>query len=611
MNSARRYILNVSNVISCGVGTSYTNPVQCNVLNGFCVGDGGSVCVYPEITTEELRSLSVLDYEKRIIDYIDTLKIDSDITKERLINEAFFFEGDCETCGLNPNFLVYKFLSGVRVINIGNVSGIAQYKLYPNTANPDDYSWQTNPTFLNLNQNEVYNVIVRDVVQNIEVCRVDTIISMSLLMPSTTLIPQDKIIRLNQISVGNTSNVAYETGCIEIVPPLQPRETLRLDYIANAYVAGGGASCVQFTCKPEGSSTFVDYRCMTDDNTLYPSTGSIFMSYGDTICYNVTAYGETYGSRSEANYCIASIDGLGTINPTIDSTNYIVEIQKNISPVCTVVGFSNGIGNATTTRCTYNGVIDFSEQIPEGQCLVLELSAVTSVLNNGLSTISFSRRNDSASPYITYCTVSSNDPQPMLPELIAYGNDEFCYDITLDVPLVGDGAYACMCVNNMIGSLGVVPILDEDPTKTLVSVHYQRTATPLQVSVCRVNSTSTSANGYINLEPLLTSTNQYVSSILNINQIAADGGSASIEFYCRPSNSSSFNLISDYCAFESTVNESLNIVHRSGDVICYRHSINGNSSSIIDSTFELSYVSSSSDISPTINVNKCRDNLGF
>lgn len=608
VNNARRYILNVSEVISCGLGTSYGNPVECNILNQFNVNydtTPPTSCTYPEITTDDLMSLSELEYQKRVIDYVDTLKIDSELTKERLLDDASFIEPECVLCRLNEDFLVYKFLSGVRVVNIGEVTGIAQYKIYPSDEDPDNFSWQTSPTFLNLDQTEVYIVEVRDLLQNVELCKVSTLISMPLLIPSTTLIPQDKIIRIVETSNGDTSNVAYSTGCIEIVPPLQPREMLRLDYIANAFVVGGGSSCVQIACKPEESASFVNYCCVTNTDNNLPVSVSIPICHGDVVCYNVTSYGETFGSRAEGEYQITSIDGLGTINPTIDETSCSVIVQKNIAPITTIVSFADNTGNTTLNRCTINGRIDFSEPVPMGQCLTIQLSGLSQTVGGASSTV-FSCKPNGTTEYLTYCTISNVDNQPQFPELIACGGDEFCYDITLDVPNAGNSSSLNLCINELTGSLGVVPILNEALSANTICVQINIPTISTEISVCRLGSTSISSDGFINLNPELISSNQYVSALIGICQVSQDNRFACLEFYCKPSNGSSFIRTNNYEALNNDVNDSISITFRCGDVVCYNNSIASGTGSTC-SSFAISGVTSSIDISPTINSSKNDD----
>lgn len=610
INNARRYILNVSEVISCGIGTSYENPVECNILNQFTVNYDtipATSCTYPEITTDDLMILSELEYQKRVIDYVDTLKIDSELTKERLLDDASFIEPECVLCRLNEEFLVYKFLSGVRVVNIGEVTGVAQYKIYPSDEDGDNFSWQNSPTFLNLDQNEVYIVEVRDFLENVELCKVSTLISMPLLIPSTTLIPQDKVIRIVETSNGETSNVAYSSGCIEIIPPLQPREMLRLDYLVNAFVVGGGSSCVQIACKAEDSASFVNYCCITNTDNNLPISTLIPICYGDIVCYNVTSYGETFGSRAEAEYCITAIDGLGTINPSIDETSSSILVQKNIAPVTTIVSFVDNTGNTTLNRCTVNGKIDFSQPIPEGQCLTIQLSGNNQTVG-GASTTVFSCKPNGTTEYLTYCTISNIDEQPQLPELVACGGDEFCYDITLDVPNAGNCSSVSLCINELSATLGVVPVINDAVSANTISTEIIIPTISTELSVCRVGSTSISSDGFINLDPQLISINQYVTALIDICQISEDDRFACLEFYCKPSNGTSFIRTNNYEALNNEVSESLSITMRCGDVVCYNNSIasvTGNTSS----SFVVSGITSSIDITPTINSSKNGDQL--
>ena len=64
MGKSRKYILNICNSISCGLGTCTTTDQTYNLLNSF-VNEG---ITYPVLTEEELSVLSKLEYELKKIE---------------------------------------------------------------------------------------------------------------------------------------------------------------------------------------------------------------------------------------------------------------------------------------------------------------------------------------------------------------------------------------------------------------------------------------------------------------------------------------------------------------------------------------------------------------
>jgi len=264
MGSARNYILNINEIISCGIGTYTGITYQKNILNSFTAITNNTTCVYSQITTDDLKSLSTINYNKRVLDYINTLELETNTIKECLYNHSSFDNNDCDLiCKLNSDFIVYKFLSGIRIINVGENIGIIQYKIYPINENPNNYSWQTNPTFLNLDQNGIYIVEIRDFYNNIELCKYSKTISLSLLIPSTTIIPPNKTISLNQTSYINNPLLQTKKGIIQISPSFTNGERVLIDYVANLNVLGNAETSLLFTCKPNNCSTYFNYISIT------------------------------------------------------------------------------------------------------------------------------------------------------------------------------------------------------------------------------------------------------------------------------------------------------------------------------------------------------------
>ena len=170
---ARKYCMNVTEAMACGVG-SYGEALTFSMLNTFTI-TGDTTCVYPTLTTNQLQSLSTIDYDERVLAFLDYLDVGDNDIKDSLYDEATFDDPDCSNlfCLLNEHFLVYRFLDGFRVVNVGYANGVIQYKAYPEGDDPDNYSWQNSGTFINgIDMNLVYVIEVRDWYNNTEVCKV-------------------------------------------------------------------------------------------------------------------------------------------------------------------------------------------------------------------------------------------------------------------------------------------------------------------------------------------------------------------------------------------------------------------------------------------------------
>lgn len=630
MKNARKYILNMNDVMSCGIGSEYNNLVQYNMLDEFTVAYNTTPptsYTYPEITTEDLKLLSVLEYEKRVIDYIDVMEIDDTYEKENLFNTSVVEEDDCSFyCQLNPNFLVYKFLSGIRVIDIGKVNGTAQYRIYPSSANPDDYSWKTNETFLNLDQNGLYNVEIRDYFENVELCKIVKLVSMPLLIPSTTINIQSKLVRLNQISQNDMPDYAYKSGCIEfadmvgVTEPLTNTEKIKIDYVATTTavgtIVGGDMSTICLTCKPNGSTVFEEYDYISNSNGTSPKTGFVEMCYGDTLCYSVMVQNATYGSDLNGDFSLTSVNGLGTVYPQIDTTNCSVSVSKTIPALTTFVKFDYTSG-CTATEHTIDGTVEFSNPIPEGQCISVSLVANVGYVNGGEPSLIISCKPDGGSSYIDIVTLGrfNTSSNPILE--MCYG-DSLCYNIDLTVATSGEQALGHLNISDVSGSFGVNPIIDttEESCYNIDDCIEFQQLEPIVVSVCRNLDTIEESNGSINIYPALEVTSQ-VSIDFVVSQCQSTNiGQETFKIYCKPSYSSDYDLIYDIQNDQYGEYEEQGVIHMcQGDSLCYENMIdNGHLNNRICSLFYISSVSSG-DINVSIDngENKDRDllSIGF
>jgi len=552
MKNARKYILNLSDVMSCGIGSEHNNSIQYNMLDEFNITYNTTPPIshtYPEITTEDLKFLSVLEYEKRVIDYIDVMEIDDTYEKEFLFNSAVVEEEDCTFyCQLNPNFLVYKFLSGIRVVNIGKVNGIAQYRVYPSSANPDDYSWKTNPSFLNLDQNGTYNVEIRDYFENDDICKFVKLVSMPLLIPSTTINIQNKLIGLNEISSNETNTYSYKNGCIEITDPLTINEKVSIDYVANITAIGEGEASVHFTCQPNGTIGFENHTYISNLTPNSPRTGSIDMCYGDIVCYNVMVQDASYGSNLEANFCLTSVNGLGTTYPSIDVANCSVSVSKSIIPLQTEVSFDYVTGCSTTVHNTI-GVMAFSNPIPDGQCVTIDLIGTNMRENDASSYTVIKCKPDGGSQYLSYYEFDGDSVQPQTPTLVVCGGDSVCYDVTVllysEESPVTSTADVSLCIENVGGSFGVNPMITTVTSGHTITDSISSFTPDIILSVCRnTNEGIVPSNGYINLTPPLTSSAQNINTHFEVCQVVCglDNNETYFRIYRKSPDNSLFEL---------------------------------------------------------------------
>jgi hypothetical protein len=619
MAKARKYILNLNSVISCGLGTLTGNTVQCSLLNPFTITYDtipSTSQTYSQLTTTELQTISNIDYDSRVIDFLDFINIESGIKKQDLYSGSTFIDPNCSIykCFLNENFLVYKFLTGVRIIDTGMANGIIQYLVSGGSYNS---GWQNNATFLNLDQNTIYTVAIRDYIasENIVVCEYSKLISMQLLLPSTTVTLTPKLIGLSQITDGYVNNSCYKTGCFNISPSvLSQGQKVTINYTANASIYGIGSSCVVLTCKPNNQGTFVEYDRLTNADTS-PKTNSITMCYGDVVCYNITATANMNGTNSNANICFTSVDGLCTIIPNIDVTNCSASVTSNIPVANVTVGLNRCTAtNPNSNTCKITGEFSFNSPVPNGQCIDITLSAITTAAGSfSDSNICFTCKTI-ANPSVDVCIggACNVQPQPQFPVITARCGDILCYVITLNAPNNGTSSCADLCIHTMTQSFGVNSI--KSNTANCDSGLINKPAYPVVVSVCRTSLVGSQAKGYINIDPPLNGVNQVVNVTINATQSVHGAGDAIVLFKCQPFGSNTFvNIVptlittnpNNITVVNGTPSTVLSIKY--GDVVCYDNYSSGDYGTY--SGFVAGSATSSSDVIPSVSPTKYSDNV--
>lgn len=456
MGKSRKYILNVCDNISCGLGTCTTTDQTYNLLNSF-VNDN---ITYPVLSEEELSVLSKLDYEDRVLNFIDYINIEDSSQKEILFTGATTINDnpDCLSyyCYLNSKFQVYKFFDGIRIINAGEANFVLQYQVYPlseyNEDQPwlvdDNYPWQTSPTFLGLNSNEVYVIKIRDYSpeDNIVVCEYSQTVSMSLIIGNTTTTITNKVISLTQYTDNLVNDNCFKTGVFSIDPNLLNFQKLTVNYSTNLNGNNNGTSSLILKCRPNGGSeylNYVDINNNTNGTKNYSQSGSFILNYGDSMCYALSAYAGS-GDNSTGILKIDSTSSFGGFNSTINLNACETSISN--SKVATTILFSLlPDGNPTSNQS--NGKINILPSIPSGTGIInLTVSAITSIATatDGAS-VSFYKK-PIGSPLTNYTLISSfagnsaqNQKDIVLP--ISY-NEDYCY--SLGVNVVNSSQYACV-----------------------------------------------------------------------------------------------------------------------------------------------------------------------
>lgn len=643
----RKYIMNVTEVQACGLG-SFGDAVTYSLLNSFSISTGSAIsgalttttttscggqvvpqttnyCTYPALTEDELKALPSLEYDERVVAFLDYLKVGDSTIKENLLTEANIDDPNCDDsfCLLNENFLVYKFLTGIRVINVGYANGIVQYKVYPDGANPNDYSWQNNGTFLsNINLNGVYIVEIRDWLNNEELCKYSQSVSLASLTPSTTITLSPVVARLHEITQGEYSggagNYEFRTGCFQFDPLLSGAQSVQVCYRATNNFLGEyysvGCSCVELTCKPSGCIDYTKIACYTN-NSPSPSCNCFNLQAGDTVCYTVyscVAHG-SYGAVADASLTLTGINGLSTVEPSIDLSNSVSAVQTSDENLGVVVSFQNNV--CSTSQAYYSaitGCINFSPSIPVGYYIDVEFSAITQTTNNGSSFIRFYTGN-TANQCTCVCEINNFCTQPQTPVLRVYGGKYAHYRATVGTIPVGSIACAKLCINDAVGSFGINPIPIPNECKA-ISIDIDHLATDITFYVCNIWRDSDDANGFINVSTPI-STGNYAEICFVYGMVLGathpTAGYTSISFFKRPAGGPSYSPVCTLVAGTDPNWGSAIIRMDAGDSICYSLCAINYFDPVGASISMAGFSAYSGSIAPHVDINKNFDYAGI
>ena len=572
-DNARKYNLDVCNLISYGIGASGTS-CQCSILNSFAVQCENVTVSYASITTQQLAQLPNLQYDQRVLDYLKYVNIESEATKECLLTGATYYDPVCENlCKLNEEFLVYVFLNGIRIVNIGTVYGEAQYKAYPEGADPSLYSWQTNGTFLGIDMNNIYVFEVRDYWNGATHCMVQKTISLPTLVPSTTVTPQSKLVYINEISVGTTGSLNFNIGCMGLDPALVNNEKVSVSYDIGVNTIGDGFSCIELTCKPAGCGTFLPYNCLTNVG-VSAMTGSFTLCAGDTMCYNSSVVASTAGSCGYSYFDLNSVNGLSTTIPTIDVGRCSECVTNSIPKTDVTIYTYRTTDSSTSTTCEQKGCFVFMSPIPVGQSITLDLSGSTTRTIDGTSSYQIWCKPNAVPLFTKIIDNTHLNPQPHFGSVTVNSGDEICYVMNTTVNSAGSSAVSAFNICDASGSFGINPIIGSPYgdiiTQTVAS-------TPITVSVCSQHNTMTSPpddnaemNGFINAPGI--GAGQCVGITTNKDITLSSSFNAMVEFRisCQPNGSTGFAEIVHSTGCESSLPPTTDTFYMCiGDCVCY------------------------------------------
>ena len=581
-DNSRKYNLEVSSLISYGIGATGAT-YQCSVLQAFSVNIDGSTCNYPAINTEQLGLLSVPAYEERVSDYLEYINIESDITKQRLIEEAQDNEPECDNpCALNPDFLVYRFLEGVRVVNIGTVRGVAQYRAYEVGADPSGATWQENGTFLNLDITKTYIFDVRDYFEYAEYCLVSRAISLPALVPSTTYTPPQVTVYLDEVNAGSSGTLDYETGfvCATVVgsgAPLSGVQRVQINFNGVAEASGDATTFAELKCQTAGSGAYNSiYRI--DNTDLSPQTGSFIMNAADKVCYQLQTLVPTCGSCACTCIDLTSVNGLSVTIPTINIGACCVDITCSKFPLTVAVETEQSSSSSTSTSCIQNGRFLFNNltgatAVAVGQSIDVELCARVSVTNLGTGSATLYCKPNGTSTFQTLITHTQANSQPRIGTITVRHGDCLCYRLTTGVAQAGATATSEFCINDLDATYGIAPVIGLPKSD---SISQSAPAVPFVVAFCRtVNLDSPDISrkaGVINARDASNNTLSGTQSIrvsYNASSFRSNtfgSGLAYVRLTCQTGGVGGFAQVFDY---EDGEGDSGYFFIRANDVLCY------------------------------------------
>ena len=620
-SNARKYNLEVHNLISHGIGVS-GNTLECSVLDAFSITDNGNTINYSHITTSQLSRLSTPNYNDRVDDYLNHINIMDENVIDSLVSGGTFYTPACEiVCDLNENFIVYPFLDGVRVINVGVATGVVEYKAYPVGDDPLLYSWQRSGTFLNVDMNGTYNFIVRDYYNGDTRCKVERIIVMPNLVPSTTETIQSKLVYVNEITVGDSNGTKFNVGCVGIDSALINNEKIKVDYELGVNSIGG-ASCAELKCKAAGSGSFEDYCCITNAG-ISPKTGSFTLCAGDVMCYNSTVVSPTPGSMGYSYFNINGVDGLGTTNPSIDVSRNSERVDNNVDSASSTISlFNYAASTDTSTSCTQGGDVVISPPIPNGLSATLSIKTESLRLVDGTSSVEVWCKSSSSPRYLRVFDNTHLHPQPYVRDVDINSGDELCYMMNATLNSAGSSGMTYICLLGVSGSGGLNATLAGD---TCMSISKSNPTTPKTISVCQASHfsdfRSETADGWINVEPFQLMGDQCIhvnyETTIYRSEVSINT-TGSVKFYCKPNGDSGFNVIRtdsggfiDDTILPGSVNSG-GFYLRPGDQICYCVESRVKVASMYSASagFEITGVNGENGVSASINAGKYTEHTG-
>lgn len=528
-------------------------------------------CNYPKLTKQQLGQLNVLEFEKRVCDFLKYVGIEDGECRTKLVEESSYYDPAYEfRCKLNSDFLVYSFFDGVRVINVGEATGVLQYKAYPFGEDASGYTWTTNPTFLGLSSAGIYVFEVRDYYDHEELCKVTKTIPLDTLVQSTTVIPKDV-----QVYLGNGRSTQYldttwYSGSISISPTLSLGEKVCVGLQLGAESSANGTSYVEIYCCEGGVCPNLKI-CGVDNDGISPINASLIAQPSDVITYQLYMKNSSPGDCSSVYLKLTGVDGLSTTNPTIDVGRCCASLNESI-PMTDITIY---LQENYSTICENCGEIKIAPIIPSGKYIDIEISSDAFGYLGGTAEVKLTCCT-SASPYWSSVLTSTHlNPQPTVTTVRMCSGDKLNYKLTANATAPGSCAGSCIELTNSVSSSGVDSYIDyQYNMENIVSRILPTTAT---VSICRQTLNSSddcqTASGYINVSPSLSGTQNVLIDVTSLVLCMNYGESkACTKIYCKPNGSSSFTQIMSFNPVDyttSTNRQTGAIVYRAGDQMCY------------------------------------------
>lgn len=612
-SKSRKYKLTIGDQISYGIGVSGTTK-EYNLLNDFTFVSGATTCNYPTITKNDLAILDTIDYKKRIRDLLYTINLEDREVINNLINNAETTDDECVLCKLNDDFLVYSFFDGVRVIDVGEAIGVLEYKAFPSDDDPNNYSWQTSPTFLGLDNTKVYIFQVRDYLDGEVRCMIEKTISLNFLVPSTIIPPEPKEVYITVGTDVSYENGKFNSGNIIVNPNLINEQSVSLNYTISSVGENGGIACVIVCCKPNGSNITQQINSVCESITS-PVTGNVVISEGDIVSYSINTESENLGSLGTASLTLDSVNGLGSTLPVIDLARNSVEIISETPPFDTVVNLTGDSSGTLGYNCLRRGHIYLVPDVPDTYSVLTNVTSNISTKNNGAGSARIRCKPNGATIFSELFYNTQNLPQPQSINIRLRRGDEILYDLTGEFDVNTPDSCGCASLELVTtdGDTGINATISDINFRD--SVSNNNTPKPVSVAVCQqnVNSSSTydcCVDGFININPILEGA-ESVHVDLNLVATVSDTASfASTRLYCKSYGTSSFVRIPglEYISQpEGTVN-SETIKFRTGDQVCYEIC----SDSFTDwntgkTCVEITNVTGFGGVVPTINSSKSSD----